>query len=129
MQTVSLTLLFAGCCALLQCALTALVIIRRAQTGVDFLDGGDKQLLRRIRAHGNFSETVPMALLLMALLEMRGMHSAWLIAFGVTLLLGRILHAQSLVTNNAAWNRRGGMVLTLAVISIEGVFAIWVFLR
>lgn len=129
MQTVSLTLLFAGCCALLQCALTALVIIRRAQTGVDFLDGGDKQLLRRIRAHGNFSETVPMALLLMALLEMRGMHSAWLIAFGVTLLIGRILHAQSLVTNNAAWNRRGGMVLTLAVISIEGVFAIWVFLR
>jgi uncharacterized protein len=129
MQTVSLTLLFAGCCALLQCALTALVIIRRAQTGVDFLDGGDQPLLRRIRAHGNFSETAPMALLLMALLEMRGWSSAWLIAFGVALLLGRILHAQSLLTNNAAWSRRGGMVLTLAVISIEAVCAIWVFLR
>jgi uncharacterized protein len=127
MTTVSLTLLFAGCCALLQCALTALVIIRRAQTGIDLMDGGDTQLLRRIRAHGNFSETAPMALLLMGLLEMRGLSNAWLIAFGVTLLLGRILHAQSLLTNNAAWSRRGGMVLTLAVISFEGVFAILVF--
>jgi uncharacterized protein len=129
MNTVSLTLLFTGCCALLQCALTALVIIRRAQTGVDFLDGGDPQLLRRIRAHGNFSETAPMALLLMVLLEMRGLSSVWLIAFGVTLLLGRILHAQSLLTDNAAWSRRGGMVLTLGVISIEAVCAIWIFLR
>jgi uncharacterized protein len=129
MTTVSLSLLFAGCCALLQCALTALVIMRRAQTGVDFLDGGDHQLLRRIRAHGNFSETAPMALLLMALLELRGLGSAWLIGFGVALLLGRVLHAQSLLTNNASWSRRGGMLLTLAVISIEAAWAIWIFMR
>jgi uncharacterized protein len=129
MNTVSLTLLFTACCALLQCVLTALVIIRRAQTGVDFLDGGDHQLMRRIRAHGNFSETAPMALLLMALLELRGLASIWLMAFGIALLLGRILHAQSILTNNAAWSRRGGMVLTLAVISIEAVCALWIFFR
>lgn len=129
MTPVTLTLLFAACCALLQCALTALVIIRRVQTGIDLLDGGDTQLLRRMRAQGNFSETAPMALLLMALLEMRGLGSAWLIAFGVTLLLGRILHARSLLTNNAAWSRRGGMVLTLAVISIEAVCALALFFR
>ncbi len=129
MHTVSLTLLFAGCCALLQVALTALVIARRLQVGVGFLDGGDPQLLRRIRAHGNFSETVPMALLLMGLLELRGLSSHWLIGFGVALLLGRLLHAQSLMTNNATWSRAGGMVLTLAVISIQGVFALWIFWR
>jgi uncharacterized protein len=127
--SVSLTLFFTASCALLQCALTALVILRRAQTGIDLLDGGDQKLLRRIRAHGNFSETAPMALLLMALLEISGLASAWLIAFGITLLLGRILHAQSLLTNNAAWSRRGGMVLTLAVISIEAVCALWLFFR
>lgn len=129
MTTVSLTLLFAACCALLQIALTALVIIRRAQTGVEFLDGGDPPLMRRIRAHGNFTETAPMALLLMALLELRGLGSAWLIAFGVALLLGRVLHAQSLLTNNAAWSRRGGMLMTLAVIAIEAVCALWLFFR
>ncbi len=129
MNTVSLTLFFAACCALLQCALTVFVIIRRAQTGIDLMDGGDQKLLRRIRAHGNFSETAPMALLLMLLLEMNGLGSTWLIAFGVMLLLGRILHAQSLLTNNAAWSRRGGMVLTLSVISIEAVFALWLLAR
>lgn len=36
MNTISLTLLFAGLCAMLQVALTALVIIRRLQTGVHF---------------------------------------------------------------------------------------------
>jgi uncharacterized protein len=129
MTTVSLTLLFAGCCALLQVALAALVIFRRVQTGVAFLDGGDTPLMRRIRAHGNFAENAPMALLLMGLLELRGFGNVWLVSFGVALLLGRILHAQSLLTNAAAWSRIGGMVLTLGVISIEAVCAIWLFVR
>jgi uncharacterized protein len=124
-----LTLLFAGLCALIQVALTAMVIIRRAKTGVDLLDGGDVTLLRRIRAHGNFSETAPMALLLLALLEMRGLSPTWLWVLGVGLLLGRLLHAWSLLTTNAAWNRRGGMVLTLAVLSVQGVLCIRMFLR
>ncbi len=113
----------------MQCALTALVVMRRLQARVSFLDGGDKPLLRRIRAHGNFTETVPMALLLMALLELSGLHAIWLISFGIALLLGRVLHASSLLTNNATWSRSGGMSLTLAVISIEGVCAIVLFAR
>jgi uncharacterized protein len=129
MAPISFTLLFAGCCALLQVLLTAMVIARRAQTGVSFLDGGDQPLLRRMRAHGNFSETAPMALLLMLLLELRGLHSTWLIGFGCALLLGRSLHAHSLLTDNATWSRRGGMVLTIAVISIEAVCALWLFAR
>lgn len=128
MTSVSYTLFFAGCCALLQCLLTALVIVRRAQTGVSFLDGGDDQLLRRMRAHGNFSETTPMALLLMLLLELRGFSSVGLMSFGFALLIGRALHAKSLLSDNAAWSRLSGMVLTLAVISIEGVCAIVLFL-
>jgi uncharacterized protein len=128
-SVVAITLFFAACCALLQCALTALVIIRRAQTGVNFLDGGDDQLMRRIRAHGNFSETAPVALLLMALLEISGLGQAALLAFGLALLVGRILHAKSLLTNNAFWSRRGGMVLTLGVISLQAVCALWLLFR
>lgn len=124
---VPLTLLFAGICALMQCALTAWVVVRRRQARVSFLDGGDKQLLRRIRAHGNFTETVPMALLLMALLELGGLGATWLTAFGCALIVGRMLHAASLLTNNAMWSRASGMMLTVAVISIEGICAIWLF--
>jgi uncharacterized protein len=124
-----LTLLFAGLCALIQVALTAMVIVRRAKTGVDLLDGGDVTLLRRIRAHGNFSETAPMALLLLALLEMRGLSPTWLWLLGSGLLIGRVLHASSLLTTNSTWNRRGGMVLTLAVLSVQGVLCIWFVMR
>ena len=111
----------------MQCALTVMVVVRRLQARVSFLDGGDKLLLRRIRAHGNFTETVPMALLLMALLEISGLSSIGLIIFGIALLLGRVLHASSLLTNNARWSRASGMTLTIAVISIEGVCALWLF--
>jgi uncharacterized protein len=129
MNSPYVTLLFAGLCALIHVALTAMVIVRRAKTGVDLLDGGDVTLLRRIRAHGNFSETAPMALLLLALLEMRGLSSTWLWALGIGLLLGRLLHAWSLLTTNAVWNRRGGMVLTLTVLSVQGALCLWMFLR
>lgn len=70
-----------------------------------------------------------MALLLMGLLELRGLGNHWLIGFGTALLLGRILHAQCLINNNASWGRLGGMVLTMAVISIQGALALWIFLR
>lgn len=127
MTVPNITLLIAGLCGLLQFALTLCVIARRAQTGVSFLDGGDEQLLRRIRAHGNFTENAPMALLLMLLLELRNFNTTGLWVFGGLLILARILNAQSILTNNAAWSRRGGTVMTLAVISIEAAFCLWIF--
>jgi uncharacterized protein len=124
-----ITLMIAGLCGLLQFALTIYVIARRAQTGVSFLDGGDPQLLRRIRAHGNLTETAPMALLLMLLLEMRNFSVTGLWIFGGLLIVGRLLNAHSILTNNAAWSRRGGTVMTLLVISIQAALCLWLFAR
>jgi uncharacterized protein len=123
-----LTLLFAGLCALLQTALTALVIRQRTQARVSLLDGGDKQLLYRIRAHGNFVETAPMALLLMALLEMNGLAASWIWVFGALLVAGRMLHAYGLLSGRVSWPRLVGMSMTLFVISIEGVMCLMRFL-
>lgn len=128
MMLPNITLLIAGLCGLLQFVLTVYVIVRRAQTRVSFLDGGDEQLLRRIRAHGNFTETAPMALLLMLLLELRSFNGTGLWIFGALLIFGRLLNAHSILTNNAAWSRRGGMALTLAVISIEAAVCLWIWL-
>jgi uncharacterized protein len=124
-----LTLLFAGLCALLQTALTALVIRQRTQAQVSLLDGGDKQLLHRIRAHGNFVETAPMALLLMALLEMSAMSAGWLWGLGGMLVVGRVLHAYGLLSGRVSWPRLVGMSMTLFVISIEGLLCLWMFAR
>lgn len=129
MTHVSHTLFFASLFALMQVVLIALVVARRVETGVRFLDGGDTRLMHTIRAHGNFCETVPLALLLLGLLELSGLGSHGLLAFGATLLVGRIVHAYSLLTNNATWSRCTGMVLTVGVISIEAVVGLWMVVR
>jgi uncharacterized membrane protein YecN with MAPEG domain len=133
MHTIQLTLLFAGLCTLLQCLLAAMVIARRKQTGILLMDGGNQTLQRRIRALGNFSETAPMALLLMALLELKGLGTAWILTFGFSLLAGRLLHAYGLVVIDATPSplpiRLIGMVLTLAVLSIEAAWCIWYYFQ
>jgi uncharacterized protein len=122
-----ITLLFAACAALFQVALTALVIARRAQTDIPFMDAGDNVLLRRMRAHGNFTETMPIALLLLGLLELHGLGSAWLWAFGAALMLGRLVHVYGLLTPGVLWARIGGMLTTLAVISVQALACLWIF--
>ncbi len=123
MNSLTITPLFVGVLALIQILLTVVVIARRAQTHIDWLDGSDQPLMRKIRAHGNFIETVPMALLTMAVAELSGLAPVWLWAGGGVLVGGRGLHAMSLLTNNAAWSRRGGMLMTLAVLLGFGVLA------
>ncbi len=127
MNTLHLTLLFAGLCALLQCALTALVIRRRVQTGVNLMDGGDDPLLRRIRAHGNLTETAPIALILIALLELRGLEPTWLWALGGCLVLGRVFHAAGLLIGGARPIQLVGVVLTLTALSFGGVLCIGMY--
>ncbi len=129
MTTPHLTLLFAGLCAILQTALTALVIRQRTQARVSLLDGGNQELLQRIRAHGNFVETAPMALLLMALLEMNGLADGWLWGFGGLLVIGRVLHAYGLLSGRVGLPRLLGMSMTLFVISVEGAVCLWMVAR
>jgi uncharacterized protein len=124
MHAIHVTFLFAGLLALMQCALTVLVIARRVKAKVSLLDGGDAKLTHRLRAHGNFTETVPICLIMMAMLELHGLPSIWLWAMGICLTLGRVLHATSLITKKLTWGRYVGMVLTITAISGLGVFSL-----
>jgi uncharacterized membrane protein YecN with MAPEG domain len=79
-------------------------------------DGNDSELARRIRAHGNAIENLPLGLLLLLLLELQRVPGAWLHLFGVTLLLGRVLHAYGLSRRSGASpGRLGGILLTWLV--------------
>lgn len=64
----------------------------RASSRVSLGDNNDPELFRRIRAHANFTETVPMALILLALVEASGSAAVWIHVFGATLLVGRVSH-------------------------------------
>ena len=79
-----LALLFAG--------LSLCVVALRAKGDVPFGDGGDDTLFRAIRAHGNFAEWVPLAALLVALLEMHGAAPALVHVFMGALFAARIAH-------------------------------------
>lgn len=56
-------------------------------------DGGNADLLVRMRTHSNFVEYVPLLLVLMALLELAGANRIFLMSFGVALIVFRVLHA------------------------------------
>ncbi len=74
---------------------------KRAALKVSIGDGGDKDLLLRIRRHGNFVDWVPMVLITMMLAEGVGAPAMWLHISGVLLVLGRLVHPFGLKIDNA----------------------------
>ncbi|MDN3721836.1 MAPEG family protein [Roseibium salinum] len=93
---------------------------RTARIGVG--DGGNKLLLRRIRAQGNLAEYVPFTLLLMLTVEMMG-GSAWLLyVLGTMLLIGRVSHAYGVSREPEPLQfRQAGILLTFAVIFVAAL--------
>jgi len=79
---------FIGLFAVMQVPITVTVGYRRLQTRIAFFDGGDRTLLRRLRAHGNFTETVPSSLLAMTGAELTGAPPWLLWSGGAALLAG-----------------------------------------
>lgn len=121
MVSVTITAMFAAILALMQVAFTLRVGIYRRSNSISLGDGGDKQLLSRIRAHANFIETVPMALMLLLLNELSGMSADWLYGLGATLVIARLMHYIAIAFKTALIVRVLGMMGTLLVIVIGAV--------
>ena len=115
MPIVYVTALYAAILALILLVLSMRVIAVRRRLRVAVGDGGDDGLARRIRAHGNFAEYVPLALILMLAGEFAGAPAWMLHALGVTLIVGRIIHAWSLAAHSSS-GRTIGMSLTFLVL-------------
>jgi uncharacterized protein len=122
----TITPFYAGLLALLYFVLSYRIITMRGPGGPSLGDGGDPVLLRRIRAHGNFAEYVPMILLLIALLEL-GHAAAWLLhALGVTLVAARVLHGYALsFTPSFTFGRFWGTALTFLLLVAAGALCLW----
>lgn len=118
------TAIFIGVFALLHIPFTVMVGYHRAKTGIQFFDGGDTGLLRKMRAHANFTENVPIALLAMAAAEVTGTPNWALLVGGLALLLGRLVHAYVVVRHGWGNGRGYGMILTLFAIGWLGIAAL-----
>jgi uncharacterized membrane protein YecN with MAPEG domain len=84
---VPITAIYAALQALLAIGLVVPVGQLRAKTNVSLGAGGNPQLETAIRRHANWTEHVPIALLLMALLELNGASAGLLHGLGATLLV------------------------------------------
>lgn len=86
----------------------------RMKEKISIGDGESPALFARIRAHGNYVETAPFALVGLIALAMLGAHAIALHVFGAAFLLGRILHAHAMAQKNSLGRGRGlGMMMTL----------------
>ena len=124
-----ITLLFAALHALMLVALAVPISRRRRRQRIGIGDGGDAQLALSIRVQANFIEYVPLALLLLLLLELGGLAAAWLYAFGAALLLGRILHATGLSRSpGVTFGRFWGTALTWLDLLAMALAGLWLVL-
>jgi len=72
------------------------VVRHRNTAGISLGDGQDAEMLVRIRRHGNFTEWVPMLLILMMLAESNHAPAGALYLAGFLIVLGRFAHPFSL---------------------------------
>ncbi|TDK26160.1 hypothetical protein E2F46_06065 [Luteimonas aestuarii] len=113
---------------LLYVVLSLRVVLHRRAHKVGVGTGGDAALTRKVRVHANFAEYVPLALLMLALLELAGIRAALLWTFGIALLLGRVLHAVGL-GGSAGYSvgRFAGTLLTFSTLVVMAAFGVWRF--
>ncbi len=104
-----------------------LVVIRHRQEGsVSLGDGGNPVVQRVIRGHANFTEYVPLALIMLAILELDHISAYILHALGIALLLGRILHGYALsFMRRWMFGRAWGFGLTVLVLVVESLLCLY----
>lgn len=125
-----ITPIYAGLLALVYLLLSYRVIQKRGKGGPSLGDGGDADMLRRIRGHGNFSEYVPFILVMLVMLELGNQPDALLHALGATLVVARVLHGYALsFTSSFTFGRFWGTALTFLLLLVCGGLCIYQGLR
>jgi len=120
-----MTALYAGMLGLMLVVLSMMVIRQRVKAKVDLFDGGDPQLGQAIRVQGNLTEYLPLALILMAVVEINGAPDLYLHIGGSALLIARLLHAYGLSkSSGVSVGRFIGTIGTFIMIAVAAIYAV-----
>jgi uncharacterized membrane protein YecN with MAPEG domain len=124
----TITILYAGLLGLISIGLAVTIGRVRGRTGVSIGDGGNVEVVVAMRRHANFVEVVPLALILIGLLELNGVGNAAIHGLGAALVVARICHAIGYSTSDSLLTLRiigaaGSTLITL----IASIWAISVF--
>ena len=121
---------YAAVLVLLYIYLAIRVIGLRRSRRIGIGHGGHADLERAMRVHANFSEYVPLAVLLLGFVEMQG-RPAWTVhVLALALVVGRIIHAVGV--SQAAEDIRlrvSGVLLTFAVLAVAAVLLLYSGIR
>ena len=121
-MTLTIIPVFAAVFAVFFVLLSINVIRERRQHKVGIGTGRNKSVERAMRVHANFAEYVPLALLLITLLELNKASNLLLIGLCSLLLVGRLVHAFGVsIANERFIYRVSGMVMTFTVILIAAL--------
>lgn len=109
--------LYAAALSLLFVFLSVRIIRLRRSLKIGTGDGKNQNMMRAIRVHANFSEYVPLTLILLAFLELQNANPVILHTLCLLLLVGRFLHAYGLSQENEKLVFRiSGMAMTFTTI-------------
>ena len=125
------TSIIASILTLIFVRLSFAVIGLRRKNKVGLGSGGHEDLERAIRAQGNFAEYVPFGIILIACLELNG-APWWLVAIrGITLIIGRLIHAKGINVPPPDFSKRvlGMKVTFTTLISLAALNLGWALYR
>ncbi len=125
-MTLPITSLYAGIITIVVLVLSARAGWFRGSTGISIGDGGNVKLHERVRQHQNAMEYVPLALILLALLESNGAGSTLLHGLGIALVIARIAHPLGLKADNIQHPLRTlGAAGTALMMLVAAVLVLW----
>ena len=125
-MSLSITALYGGILALIVIALAINVTVHRVKLQVPLGDGGNAQMRRMIRLHGNAAEYIPLAVALMLIYEINGGWRTALHIIGVALVAGRLLQTAGMWgTETPGFGRGTGQTLTWLAIAALAMLNLW----
>jgi uncharacterized membrane protein YecN with MAPEG domain len=125
-MTLQITALYGALLALIVLALGINVTVHRVRLRVPLGDGGNPEMLRMIRLHGNAIEYIPLALVLMALYELNGGWHWALHVIGIALIAGRLIQTAAMWGTEMPGAGRGiGQTTTWLSIAVLALLNLW----
>lgn len=121
MVQLPIALTTAGAAAIINFWIALRVGRARGAAKVSIGDGGNPQLIARMRAHANFVENTPFVLILIALIEFNIGSAIWLSVASMAFMLARVAHVIGM--DGVSIARKIGASTTLVVMVGLGIYA------
>lgn len=124
MTILPITLCAAAAAAAINTWLSIRIGMIRASKKISIGDGGDMNLIARMRAQSNFIENTPIVLVLIAVIELARTGNPFLLGAAAIYMLGRVGHGMGMDGGPLGFLRGPGTLITMLTQLGLGVWAV-----